>query len=470
MPVLTSALSALLPRRSQNLAPQYVGTRRGLTGGNGTELPSVARQLDAYAEVGILFAIVSRTAEGVAEADWGLYPRSDDSLDNPVTDHPAAKLWDNPNPFMDRAEFVETALQHFDLAGETDWYVSRSNTGLSSRPMELWPVRPDRIRPVPHPDRFIEGWVYQPPGVDPEPWRNDEVIQITRPDPRNPYRGLSPIASAMTDFYGEKAAAAYNTMFFRNSAEPGGVIKFPERLDDERFEEFVERWRQQHQGVQNAHRVAILEGAEWIERKYTMRDMQFEELRKLNREFIRQAYGYPKSMLGDTEDVNKASAIAGEYVFVRWMVRPRLNRLKGALNSQLLPMFGKDTAAQFEFRFKTPVPADKELEIEELDSIATRAETLIRAGFAADDVANYVGLPQMAFERPETAPPGGSTPPAPQARRGRPSTANDASARAVWSAAQDYWTEHPTASFEVVSGHVGVSERTLRRYRDTFSE
>jgi HK97 family phage portal protein len=440
--------------------------------GTGVQLPNVERQMRAYAEVGILFAIVSRIAEAVAEADWGLYRKGGDE---PVTDHPVARLWENPNVFMDQDEFIETAQQHFELAGETDWKVGRSTTGLSKMPMELWPVRPDRIEPVPHPDKFIEGWVYRAPGSRvAEPWRNDEVIQMKRPNPLDPYRGLSPVAAAMVDVYGEQAAASYNTMFFRNSAEPGGIVRFPERLDDEAFDEFVDRWRAQHQGVNNAHRVAVLEGAEWIERKYTMRDMQFEELRKLNRELIRQAFGFPKSMLGDTEDVNKAAAIAGEYVFVRWMVRPRLNRIQATLNSQLLPLFGEAVAKQYEFRFTTPVPADKELEILELDSQADRAKTLVDAGFDPAAVLEWVGIPAMAFQERASAPepPEGSTvpPTAPAARRGRRTTADDPGALAVWEQAQEYRRERPEASIEVIAGLTGVSERTLRRYQGVFGE
>jgi HK97 family phage portal protein len=474
-----AALFAPLVRTFDNRIPPYTDRRANspLQDNTGIGMPTAERQMRAYMQIGIVFAIVSRISEAVAEADWGLYRTGSAPDSDPVTDHPAAQLWENPGidvetkqVILDQDEFIEAAQQHFELAGETDWYVGRAR-GFNM-PVEMWPIRPDRIEPVPDQNKFIAGWLYRPPsGREVIPWKRDEVIQMKRPNPLDPYRGLGPLAAAMIDVFGEQAASEYNAAFFRNSAEPGGIIRFPERLDDDRYEEFVDRWRQQHRGVQNAHRVAILEGAEWQERKYTMREMQFPELRKLNHEFIRQAFGFPKSMLGDTEDVNKAAAIAGEYVFVRWIVRPRLNRLQATLNSQLLPMFGR-FGEGFEFRFKTPVPADKELEIQELDSIAARAKTLVDAGYDPADVAKYVGLPAMAFEKPaSTLPPvgGGDEPsePAP-ARRGRPSTADDPEARATWQEAVDYMVEHPSASFGAVAGLVGVSERTLRRYRDTF--
>lgn len=453
----------------ENKAPPYVGTRRGLLPAfSGIGKQDAEAQMRAFGTVGVLNAIVSRISEAVAEADWGLYRIG---TEEEVPEHPAALMWAQPNPFMDQDEFVETSLQHFELVGEFTWNVARSSSRMMSMPLELWPLRPDYVTPIPSAARFLEGWSYAVPGAEPIPYKVDDIIQQKRPNPLDPYRGLSPVAAAMIDVYGERAASEYNAMFFRNSAEPGGIIEFPERLDQEAFDEFVERWNSQHQGVSNAHKVGMIEGGKWVERKYTLRDMEFVEQRKLNREFIRQAFGYPKSMLGDTEDVNKASAIAGEYVFVRWLIRPRLNRLQATLNTKLLPMFGK-AAQGLEFRFTTPVPADKELELKELDSQATRAKTLVDAGYDPAEVAKWAGLPEMAFVGPATRPDGApedSDEPAPaMPRRGRPRTSDDPQARAIWQQALDYWEGHPRASYEVVSGFLNVSERTLRRYRDAF--
>lgn len=485
----------------QNQGPPYVGTRQGMSPNTASSAGEggMEAQMRVYGTVGVLFAIVSRLSEAVASADWGLYRVGSDKNSKPNTTHLAARLWERPNPFMDQDTFIETQQQHFELAGEADWNVARSSEFDVGMPLELWPVRPDHLRPVPSKDNFLDGWVYRVPGGDPEPWRTDEVIQMKRPNPLNPYRGLAPVASAMTDVYGEKAAAEWNAMFFKNDATPGGIIEFPERMSDEAFEEFVSRWRMEHQGTANSHRVATIEGGKWVNVSYSMRDMQFEELRKLNREFIRQSYGYPKSMLGDTENVNKASAIAGEYVFVRWMIRPRLDRLQATLNTKLLPMFG-EYGKGWEFRYTTPVPADKELEIRELDSQVARVETLVAAGFDPSEVLKLVGLPDMSFVGPEGAGGGLTLTPRPRpvsARSGWPSTDDDReaqfatalseamvsiaapkvgrrplveddAARATWEQGETLRSKNPRMTQAQISARIGISDRTYRRYQEAF--
>jgi phage portal protein BeeE len=127
--------------------------------------------------------------------------------------------------------------------------------------------------------------------------------------------------------------------------------------------------------------------------------MQFTELREVSREVIREAFHFPKSMLGAVDDVNRANAESGEVAFARWLIVPRLERIKQALNVNFLPMFG--TAGQgLEFDYIDPTPADRELEIKELSARAEAARELVTAGFAPDDVLSAVGLPEMRFQPP----------------------------------------------------------------------
>jgi hypothetical protein len=156
------------------------------------------------------------------------------------------------------------------------------------------------------------------------------------------------------------------------------------------------------------------------------------------------------------------------------------------LNTQFLPMFGP-AGNGYEFRFKTPVPADKELEIKDLDSQAARVKTLVDAGFAPEDVLKYVGLPAMKYEEPKATggAPDAAVPPAkapvpaalseyevtdvPGATRGRPPRILDPEAQRLWSEASLIWAERPQAPLAVVAGQIGVSESTLRRYRNDFT-
>jgi HK97 family phage portal protein len=350
----------------------------------------------SYGSVGVLFAMVNRLASGTASANWHLY-RGDPSTKHPdpsteVLNHPAKDLWDHPNPFYSQSDFVETFQQHLDLVGEGWWILSRSNAGFGP-PLELWPVRPDKMAPVPHPTDFISGYTYKN-GSETVPLGIEDVIFLKYPNPLDAYRGLGPVQAILTDIDAERFSSQWNRNFFFNSAEPGGVIEFERSMSRAEFEEFLFRWREQHQGVANAHRVAILEKGKWVDRKYTQRDMSFVQLREMNRDLMMLAFGFPRPLLGITTDVNRANAEAAEVVFARWLLRPRLERIKQALNEKLLPLFGSSGKGLY-FDYEDPTPEDRTQETTEMTAKVTALVALAGAGFDTSEACDMLGLPEL---------------------------------------------------------------------------
>lgn len=356
----------------------------------------VTRQLSTYESVSTLHAIVSQISNAVGMNRWCLYrlPRSGDHEGRvEVTKpHPIKTLLERPNPFQTRMQFMTAQQQHVELAGEADWVVGRP-AGLQV-PTELWLARPDRMSPVPDPIEYLRGWVYTSPDGEQVPLAVDEVVQIKFPNPMDPYRGLSPVPAAMIDLEAWELAAAWNLNFFHNSAQPGGMIKVPNRLKDEEFNEMRDRWREQHQGVQNAHRVAILENAEWVDRSYSPRDMEFVAMRGLSSEIIREAFAFPKPMLGGTEDVNKAAAWAAQTIFARWIVKQRLEMIREAWNTVIIPMFGV-LGDRMMVDFENPIPEDREDDDRERTSKSTAVSQLVGAGFYGPDVLAAYDLPAI---------------------------------------------------------------------------
>jgi len=114
---------------------------------------------------------------------------------------------------------------------------------------------------------------------------------------------------------------------------------------------------------------------------------------------IREAFGYPKPMLGAVDDVNRANADAGELVFARWVLRQRLERIKGALNHDFLPQFG--TAADgLEWDYVDPTPEDRDADRLERVAQVDIAVKLISEGFDPAQVLEFVGLPSLDYTKP----------------------------------------------------------------------
>jgi HK97 family phage portal protein len=380
---------------------------------------TVDAQLRTYSQIPAVYAAVSELAEATGQVDWHLYQRSASGSDEdrveitPARGHAALDLWAKPNPFMSRSFFVEYTQLHLDLAGETFIVIGTDGRATSNAgrllPLTLWPVSPAAMTPVPHPQRFLAGYVYTDPDGQKVPFGVDEVIHVKYPNPLDPYRGLSPVAALMPDLESSRAATEWNRRFFLNDATPGGIIEMDEDITDDEFDELEARWRRQHQGTGNAHRVAILShGMRWKDRAFTMRDLQFTELRRAGNEQIMLGFKVGKTLLGQTEGVNRATAEAAEYVFGKYRVVRRLNRYREMLNDIILPAYSG--GERLEFDYDSPVTANVEEQAKDRDSRVSAAVALIGVGFDPQSVVDALDLPAMTAEAAIGGGAGGASP------------------------------------------------------------
>lgn len=407
-PLLT--LGQLLARSPIPWTDRQTSQRWGGLFGGGADYRAQMAQMTVN---GTLFTIVNGIAADVAEVDWHLHrtrnvrassvcPVCDEDGVALVEDHQALRVWNQPNDFTTGQEYREALQQHIDLTGE-GWMVAEMSD-VGDFPMGLWSPRPDRMTPNPDRDEFLLSYTYTGPAGEQVPLAIDEVVQIRMPNPLDPYRGLGPVQAHMVSLDAMRYTAEWNRRFFENSAEPGGVIEVPTDLGDGQYKRLRAQWGEQHKGVRNAHRVAILEqGATWKDRKYTQRDMQFVELYQLGKEGIREAFRYPTFMLGTVQDVNRSTADATEAFYARRILVPRLKRMQTSLNADFLPMFG--AAGQgVKFVFSNPVPADREADNEERKSKVDAYVALVDSGVDPDAAARVVGLPPMPHRAPEREP------------------------------------------------------------------
>lgn len=383
-------------RRVRNEAPvPYVGRQSGNAFGGlfgSQDMPEAERAFDAYGSVGTLFAIVSQIGNAFASVPWHLYKRTsvrDQARRTEVLNHGFMYLWDRPNEFMTGRRFREATQQHLDLVGECCIVLNTVGTLV----IEMWPVRPDRIEVIKHPTKFITGYVYHGPEGEEVPLGKDQVIRIMYPNPRDPYRGMGPVQAVLADIDAARYSAEWNRNFFINGARPGGIIEVDRKMSDKEFNEFLSRWRQQHQGVANAHRVAVLENAKWQDVSFSMTDMQFAQLRDLSRELIREAFAFPKPMLGTVDDVNRANAEAGKEIMAEGQTIPRLNRWKDEINTFLLPRFANGPTLVIDF--EDPTPVNRELENATRLAQTTGAANLVKVGYDPAGTLEAMGLPAI---------------------------------------------------------------------------
>ena len=325
--------------------------------------------LRAYGEIGWFHAVVFRIALGCSEVKWRLDDVSNRDKPKQLFKHPVLDLLYNINPFQTSNEFIALDTIYQELVGESFWILNYNALG---EPAESWIPYPHKMSVVPDKQKFVRGYIYGY-GADAIPFDTNEVIHFKYPNPLNQYRGLGSAQSIGVDLDAELYSGQWNRNFFYNSARPDGVIEFDYTLSDEQFDKLKKQWSEKYKGVSKAHQVGLLEGGgKYKQIQNTVKDMDFSQLKQLNRDIILGVYGMPLSVMGISENVNKANAEAGDYTFARWLVKPRLDWKTAKLQEQLIPKFRKSENLQLGFEEVVP---------ETLEQKMLLAESGIRAGY-----------------------------------------------------------------------------------------
>lgn len=314
---------------------------------------------------GYVYTAVSAIAQEVASVDLKLF-KVKYVKDEPVTDeifiHPALSVIEHVNDFMSFYELIEATQVYLELVGEAFWVVLRK--GQTGEPQEIWPIRPDWVKVIPDGEKVVGGYIYNPGGnpQDKLVIPTENMIHFKNFHPLNPYRGKGSVQAAAMPLDIHTFAQQWNRNFFYNSAIPGMIFSSEKNFNRQAIKRFIEQWQSSYGGRENAHKIAFLGGGFKLE-KATMaaKDLDFAEQQRIMRDDILAVFKVPKSILGLTEDVNRANAEATTKAFMERVVTPRMKKIVGTLTEKFLPMF--KTSGELFFDFVDPSPDDVEMKL-----------------------------------------------------------------------------------------------------------
>lgn len=326
-----------------------------------------ARKAEEYLKAyeGYVYTATSAIAQEVASIDLKLF-KVKYVKQEPVTEelfiHPALSVLQHVNDLMTFYDLIEATQVYLELVGEAFWVIlRRGNTG---EPVEIWPIRPDWVKVIPDGKKVVGGYIYTPGGnpADKLTIPVENMIHFKNFHPLNPYRGKGSVQAAAMPLDIHQFAQDWNRNFFFNSAMPGMVFTSDKKFNKQAIRRFVEQWQNNYGGRANSHKIAFLGGGFKLE-KTTMgaRELDFNEQQKVMRDDILAVFKVPKSILGLTEDVNRANAEATTRAFMERVVTPRMRKLVGTLSEKFLPMF--KTPGDYFFDFTDPSPDDVELKL-----------------------------------------------------------------------------------------------------------
>lgn len=248
------------------------------------------------------------------------------------TAHPLYRpLHSRPNPELTSVELRECMMGHLALRGNAFAQI----VPLGSGSVELWPLRPDRMRVVRLENRQI-GYLYTLPSGEERALPRREVLHVRGISPDG-LVGYSPITLAREAVGLGLALEEHGARIFGNGAEPGGVLQTDQSLTDEAYERLKASWEAAHKGLENSHRVAILEeGIKWQQVGLSGRDAQWLEQRKYQRSEIAALYRVPPHMIQDLERTTFSNIEHQSIDFVVHTVRPWAVRWEQAIERDIL--------------------------------------------------------------------------------------------------------------------------------------
>jgi len=341
--------------------------------------------------LGWVYASVSAIADNVAKVQYKLYKVEKNGDVAEVENHPAMDLLYRVNRFQTFLDHMWLSQQYLELTGEAPWFIDRGENG-NGEPQNIMLLRPDLLTIKQSKDKDksapIAKYIYKQEDGSTLEFEPSELVFLKYPDPVNPFRGKGTLQAAARTFDIDNYAEEYNARFFYNSARPDSVLTTEQSLTDRQRKALRADISSLYRGPKNSQKVAILEkGLDWKPWSVSPKDMDFMAQQAFSRDKIFSIFRVPKVIVSITDDVNLANAKIAEYVFAKYTVKPKLNRIVSQLNEFYLPMF-KGTEGMF-MSFEDPVPADIELNIKRYDSALSKGymtHNEVRAELNLEDV------------------------------------------------------------------------------------
>lgn len=214
-----------------------------------------------------------------------------------VKDHEVLDLFEHPNPFMSRVQFIATIVMYRSIAGNAYIEKVRSAAG---KVVELWPLRPDRMFVIPDAQKHIRGYEYR---LGAETFFIDagDVIHTKTRNPTDDWYGLSPMAVAAGRIDTDNAARAFTFAFFRNAGVPAGMLTLTKTVGAAERQMIRDRFRGETGGM-SAHSLMVLDNTEATYTPMGLplgdRGLVLPDLDEISEARIPMVWGVPLELIG----------------------------------------------------------------------------------------------------------------------------------------------------------------------------
>ena len=280
-----------------------------------------------------VYACVRVLAETIASLPCPVYKRLEGGGKERVYSHPLYPVLNaEGNPEATAFTVRETLVAYLALWGNA---YAEIEFGGGGQVLGLYPLRPDRMTPKRNDANQLR-YEYLKGGTDTKELKAEHVLHIPGLG-FNGLEGKSPIALQREAIALGMAAEEFGARFYDNDASPGGILTTDEVIEEEAGKKLKSSWTAAHSGLDNKHKVAVLDGGmHWEAIGIPPDDAQFIETRKFQVNEIARIFRIPPHMIQDLERATFDNIEHQSIDFVVHTIRPWLVRIEQALRMKLL--------------------------------------------------------------------------------------------------------------------------------------
>lgn len=344
----------------------------------------------------VVYACVRLRAWSAASVPWIVEEKTKSGRWVRVQDHPLENLIEHPNEDMERVDLISRISMLLDVCGNALIY----KTLFKGAVMELIPIQPDQIKPIPSNKNIIQSYQFFKKGEgkttnkDPKNIiKKEHIIHWMFPNPINPFWGLGPLQTVGRIVDTEVEAIKFQKNSLENKAVKDGILSVKRHLSKAQWTLLHDEFKAQISGPNNARGPIVLgEDVHYQPFSMTPAELDFANSRKMNREDIAIALGVPPPLIGILENSSYANSSEARIIFWLDTMIPHLEFIAAGFNRSLVPNFGDKEKLRVNYDL-SQVPAMGDA----FDRSATTARKLFEIGYPTNIISNrlQMGLPEI---------------------------------------------------------------------------
>ena len=288
--------------------------------------------------LGAVYSCVGLVSEDVAKLPLVVYKRDGKKKERAPDHWLYPLLHDAPNKWQTSMEFREMMQAHLELRGNA--YALK--TVVRDEVRELLPIVPTRVTVKQLRNYVLEYSITMPDG-SPMPVPADRMFHLKGLS-LDGITGVSRITYQRELIGLGLQLVKHGARLFKNGALLGGVLEHPNVMSDPAAARLKESFEETYSGVDNAHKVALLEeGTKFNKVGMSAEDAQFIESRKLSRSEIAGIFRVPPHKIGDLDRATFSNIEHQSIEYLTDSLLPRLRRWEGRIAKDLVPPKDRET-------------------------------------------------------------------------------------------------------------------------------